>query len=366
MRSGIFWSGDIQGVKGMWCEKIIYLFVFISGCSFAYEPCRDMQILWQLDGNNVTIPDVTISSGNTASYFDIVLPGLAPRTSAVVSWVQRHNVPVSSPVKILSGKGSKSQATWIAMPVDSNNIRLGNGLKGSIQIISGGYNKRGIYNGYQTYVGVYDNYDWYDRPFPEGEIVPGYRYPLVYNNFQSTKLRVTIERGSALAGIYDLNIPLKIGSEEWYKGEKYCSDGGGVESAVVNMENRYAPVRVNVLASCNIAGNKDISINHNAITSAQARDGHFAKAGLVINCSSPTRVDITIKGSNLISGEGGNVTRCGDNGKCTLTVDGAKEFSGVISGSRTFDITSQYRAIDTNRIDAGSFSGSAIATVLMQ
>ena len=75
---------------------------------------------------------------------------------------------------------------------------------------------------------------------------------------------------------------------------------------------------------------------------------------------------VTIKGSNLISGEGGNVTRCGDNGKCTLTVDGAKEFSGVISGSRTFDITSQYRVIDTNRIDAGSFSGSAIATVLMQ
>lgn len=345
-------------------KKAICL-VFMSGCSFAYEPCRDMQILWQLDNNSVTIPDVTISSGDTATYFDIILPGLAPRAPAVASWVQRYNVPVNSPVAISSGKGTKHQTTWIAMPVNNNDIQLGDGLKGSIQIISGKYDKRGIYNGYQTYSGVYDNYDWHDQDFPTS-VVPGTRFPQVYNNFQETKLRVTIEKGSAFAGVYNLNIPIKIGSEEWYRGEKYCSAGTGVESAVVNMENRYAPVRVNVLASCNIAGNKDISINHNAITSAQARDGHFAKAGLVINCGSPTRVNITIKGSNLISGEGGNVTRCGNNGKCTLTVDGAESFSGVISGSRSFDITSQYRATDANRIDVGAFSGSAIATVLMQ
>ncbi len=345
-------------------RKIIFIF-FMSNYSFAYEPCRDMQILWQLDDNNMSIPDVVVSSGNTASFFDIILPGLAPRTSGVATWVQRYNVPVNSPVGIPSGNGSKAQTTWIALPLDNENIQLGGGLKGSIQIISGKYDKRGVYSGYQTYSGVYDNYDWHGGTFPTN-VVPGYRFSQVYNNFQETKLRVTIDKGSAFAGIYNIRIPLKIGSEEWYKGEKYCSGGTGIESAVANMENRYSSINVNVLASCSIVGNKEVSINHGAITSAQARGGHIAKARLVINCGSPTGVSVSIRGSNPVSGEGENVTRCGNNGKCTLTIDNAKKFSGVISGSKAFDITSQYLAMDVNKIDTGMFSGSAVATVLMQ
>lgn len=344
-------------------KKLIFLF-FVSGRLLAYEPCRDMQILWQLNANDMAIPEVTISSGNSASYFDIDLPGLAPRASGVASWVQRYNVPEGNN-KIPSGKGEKVQTTWIAMPLESQDISLGDGLRGRISIISGKYDKRGSYNGFQTFSGVYRKYGWHDMYFPSN-VVPGYKFPQIENNFLPTKLRVVIERGSAFAGRYNIQLPVKIGSEEWYKGEKACSKGTRVEPAVTNMANRFASVNVNVLASCEIIGNNTISINHGSITSAQARDGHSASARLTINCSSPTDVKIYVKGDGLVSGEGGNVTKCGDNGMCTLTINGKTSHSGMINGSQTFNINSLYKAINANKIDVGSFSGSAIATVLMQ
>lgn len=344
-------------------KKLFFLF-FVSGRLLAYEPCRDMQILWQLNANEMAIPEVTISAGNSASYFDIDLPGLAPTASGVASWVQRYNVPEGNN-KIPSGKGGKHLTTWIAMPLESQDISLGDGLRGRISIISGKYDKRGSYNGFQTYSGTYRNYDWHDMYFPS-YVVPGYKYPHIENNFLPTKLRVVIERGSAFAGRYHVQLPVKVGSEEWYIGEKACSGGTGVESAIANMANRFASVYVNVLASCKIIGNDTISINHGSITSAQARDGHTASARLTINCSSPTKVKIYVKGDGLVSGVGENVTKCGDNGMCTLTINGKTSHSGMINGSQTFNINSLYKTINANKIDVGSFSGSAIATVLMQ
>ncbi|EEZ6118673.1 hypothetical protein DCO25_004943, partial [Escherichia coli O73] len=178
--------------------------------------------------------------------------------------------------------------------------------------------------------------------------------------------RVVIERGSAFAGRYHVQLPVKIGSEEWYIGEKACSGGTGVEPAVASMANRFASVYVNVLASCKIIGNNTISINHGSITSAQARDGHSASARLTINCSSPTKVKIYMKGDGLVSGVGANVTKCGDNGMCTLTINDKASYSDMINGSQTLNINSLYKTINANKIDVGSFSGSAIATVLMQ
>ncbi len=342
---------------------ILFLFLF-SGDVFASNDCRDMQILWQLDGTKMNIPDVTISSGNTASSFDIELPALAPRASGVAWWVQRYGLPDHSDTPIPSGNGTKTQTTWIALPPNNQNISLGGGLKGRIDIISGDYDKRGVYNGFQTYSGKYWTYDWSGGSFPL-DVVKGYRFPLIANNFLATKLRVFIERGSAFSGRYHVQVPIKIGSEEWYKGEKVCSGGAGVEPAVAGMENIFPFVNVNVLASCNIVGNKTVSIAHGTITSAQARDGHLAKSQLIVNCSSPTNVKISISGNELVSADK-NVTRCGNNGKCTLTIDGAKNYFGVINGNKVFDITSQYRAININNIDSGEFSGSAIATLLMQ
>lgn len=172
-------------------KKLIFLF-FVSGRLLAYEPCRDMQILWQLDANDMTIPDVTISSGNSTSYFDIDLPGLAPVASGVASWVQRYNVPEDDK-KIPSGNGRKHLTTWIAMPLENLDISLGEGLKGRISIISGEYDKRGVFNGFQTYSGSYRKYDWHNAYF-QSQVVPGYKYPLVENNFLPTKVRVVINR----------------------------------------------------------------------------------------------------------------------------------------------------------------------------
>ena len=342
---------------------IVFLFLF-SGDVFASNDCRDMQILWQLDSNKISIPDMTISSGNTATYFDIELPSLTPVSSGVAWWVQRYGLPAHSNTPIPSGNGSKHLTTWIAMPKSNQDISLGSGLRGRVDIISGGYDKRGVYNGIQTYSGVYKIRDW-NGTFPL-DVVKGYRFSKIENNFHATKVRVTVEKGSAFSGHYSIQIPVKIGSEEWYIGEKRCSEGSGIESAVTAMANTYPSVNVNVLASCEIVGNKTVSINHREITSAQARDGHLAKSRLIVNCSSPTNIKISIKGNELISGADNNVTRCGGTGKCTLTVDGKKDYSGVVNGSKIFDITSQYRSINANNINSGAFSGSAIATLLMQ
>lgn len=343
---------------------IVFLFLF-SGGVFASNECREMQILWQLDGNKMSVPDVTISSGNTKTYFDIELPSLAPQASGVARWVQPYGLPDHSDTPIPSGNGTKTQTTWIAIPENSRDISLGGGLRGRIDIISGDYDKRGVYNGFQTYSGKYFTYDWIGGSFPVG-LVEGQRHPAIANNFLATKLRVTIEKGSAFSGHYQISVPIKIGSEEWYKGEKICSGGSGIEPALAKMKAEYPLVNVNVFASCEVVGNKTVSIAHGAITSAQARDGHLAKSQLIVNCSSPTNVKISIKGNELISGADNNVTRCGDTGKCTLTVDGKKDYSGVVNGSKIFDITSQYRSMNANNINSGAFTGSAIATLLMQ
>lgn len=343
---------------------IVFLFLF-SGDVFASNDCHDMQILWRLDGYQYKIPDVNINSGENVNYFDIELPSLAPRSKGVAVWVQRNGLPSYSDAKIFSGKGLKTQTMWIAMPENNQDISFGSGLKGNLVIISGNYMKRGVYNGVQTYSGPYRKYDWVDQIFPL-YIVEGYMEPAVENNSLATKLRVFIEKGSAFSGDYYIQLPVKIGSEEWYQGENTCSLGHDIESAVANMPNAYPAVRVKVMASCSIEGDRTVSIAHGTITSAQARDGHLAKSQLIVNCKGPTYIKMSIQGNELISGADKNVTRCGNTGKCTLTIDGGKNYSGVVSGRKIFDITSQYRSMNANNIDSGEFSGSAIATLLMQ
>lgn len=342
---------------------IVFLFLF-SGDIFASDGCRDMQILWQLDGFNKAIPDVIIPANNSLTYFDISLPSLKPTSSGVAVWVKRNGLPDDNNTAIPSGNGSKNITTWIAIPQNNQDIPLGDGLRGRVEIISGNYNKRDSYNGFQTYSGEYFYYKWNNGIFPLA-VVEGYRYPLIENYFQTTTLRVFIEKGSAFAGEYNIKIPVKIGSEEWYKGEKACSDGS-IGHIVANMKPTYGSVRVKVMASCEIEGNKTVSIEHGTITSAQARDGHLAKSQLIINCKTPTDIKISIQGNELISGSDKNVTRCGNTGKCTLTIDGRNNYSGHVNGRKFFDITSQYRSMNANNIDSGAFSGSAIATLLMQ
>lgn len=222
-----------------------------------------------------------------------------------------------------------------------------------------------MYDHIQTYSGVYRNYDWSDNMRAD-VLVPGYRYPHVENNFLPTKIRVTIERGSALAGTYNIKLPLMIGSEEWYKAERYCTGGTGVESAVAHMSPSYSDITVHVNASCRIISGNTLFINHGSITSEQARNGHRSKNELVISCSSPSTVRISMLGNDSVSGEAANVTRCGSDGKCTVTIDGEQSKTEVINGTKKFDITSLYKTVNSNQITEGTFSGNAVATVIIQ
>ena len=180
-----------------------------------------MQILWQLDNNSQPIPPVTIANGSTANYFDISLPGLAPTSPGTASWVQRFNVPYNVP-NISGGFGKKNLTTWIALPDSDTYVSLGNGLKGKIEILTGNYTKRGVYSGSAIYSGPYQYLEWTNGNFPSA-VQKGTQYPLVQNYFTDTKLRVHIDKGSAFAGVYNISIPIKIGSEEWViGGEKTC------------------------------------------------------------------------------------------------------------------------------------------------
>lgn len=348
-------------------KVLSFLYFCVCLCSsfsvLAYDPCRDMQILWQLDDTNKPIAPVTIKQGYSEDYFDVVLPGLVPTSPGSAAWVQRYNVPNDS-TKYPSGVGRKNLVTWIAIPSGADRISLGDGLKGRIEILSAEYTPRGVYNGFQTYSGKYIYNSWQGE-FPN-TVVVGSRYPLIENSFNDTTLRVYIERGSAFAGSYNVIIPVKIGSEEWYQGEKVCSGGAGVEVAVSQMANRFAQVPVNVVANCSLIDNSSISINHGSISSAQARNGHASNASFKINCSSPSNVILTVKGTDPVSGQSNNVTKCGDNGQCTLTVEDKTSYSGSVEGTQNFRISSVYKTIDATKISTGSFSGNAILTVLMQ
>lgn len=348
-------------------KELSYLYFCACLCSsfsaLAYDPCRDMQILWQLDDTNKSIAPVTIKQGDSEDYFDVVLPALVPTTPGAASWVQRYNVPNDS-TKYPSGVGRKNLVTWIALPSAADSVSLGDGLKGRVEILSAGYTPRGVYNGFQTYAGKYIYKSW-QGDFPN-TVVVGSRYPLIENSFNDTTLRVYIERGSAFAGSYSVTIPIKIGSEEWYQGEKVCSGGAGVELAVAQMANRFAQVPVNVVANCSLIDNSSISINHGSISSAQARNGHSSNFSFRINCSSPSKVILTVKGTDPVSGQPSNVTKCGDNGQCTLTVEDKMSYSSSIEGTQNFRVSSAYKTIDATKISTGSFSGNAILTVLMQ
>ncbi|HAW0905885.1 TPA: hypothetical protein JLK75_004812 [Escherichia coli] len=342
-------------------RKYIFFLFFFTFQVAAYDPCRDMQLLWQLDGTAMSIPPVTISSGNSSSYFDVTFPGLSPTAPGVITWLQRNNVPEDADGTSM-GNGEKNIVTWLGIPV-TDDLSFGNGLKGRIELISGGYAKRGVYNGIQTYSGGYRTYDW-KWNFPN-RLVVGSRYPNVENNFNQTKIRVYIEKGSAFSGTYHINLPLKVGSEEWYRGEKVCSTGADIEKAVTEMGDLFSDITVNVIASCKV-NTQTVSIEHNTITADQARNGHKASAKLDITCSSPTMIKLLIKGTDVISGEPSNTTRCGIDGKCTLTVDSKKEFYGEVSGSKSFNIESLYQPTRADGINAGAFSGNAVVTALMQ
>ena len=346
------------------CSLFLTVLILFSSSVFAYDPCRDMQILWQLDNNSQPIPPVIINNGNAADYFDISLPGLTPTSPGTASWVQSFNVPYNVP-NISGGFGKKNLTTWIALPDSDTSVSLGNGLKGKIEIITGNYTKRGVYSGSAVYSGPYQYLQWTNGNFPSS-VQKGTQYPLVQNYFYDTKLRVHIEKGSAFAGVYNISIPIKIGSEEWYQGEKTCSGGTGVEQAVADMENRFSPVQVTVVASCSLNKENGIAINHGSITSTQARAGDTANTSLSINCLTPSNVKLNISGVQTVPGDASNVTQCGSNGKCTLTIDDQSNFSGIVDGVKNFTISSRFQTINASQPNAGAFTGNAIITVLMQ
>ncbi|MGR5283459.1 hypothetical protein [Photobacterium damselae] len=179
-------------------------------------------------------------------------------------------------------------------------------------------------------------------------------------------LSISIARGSALPGHYNINIPFKWLYQEVKFTPGYHYTTGGMTSseannAFLNTKVETANISVEVRSSCSLSSYDTINLSHGRITSKEAVGHKSRPYSIEINCSGATSARLKLSGSSPISGASPNLTQCGPSGSCELLFDNNTHDQEIfIDGSKKISISSTYNPI--GKVQEGSFNGSGIFT----
>lgn len=199
------------------------------------------------------------------------------------------------------------------------------------------------------------------RCWQTGEIasfVPFYKPPAI-------SAHVDIDRGTAIPGSYQLQLPYWLAYEENSGRGSFGADFPNYPAKLLREQpDFYIQQSVEVHSKCSF-DTTSITLDHGTMTPAEAR-GHITRPyNLQINCVSPVSLHVSLRGNTPIAGKTANFTQCGEAGSCELRfnqTDFDKIFS--VNNSTTLSIDSTFHPKSGPAV-AGAFSGSAVLSILV-
>lgn len=175
---------------------------------------------------------------------------------------------------------------------------------------------------------------------------------------------ITIDRGTAIPGYYELNIPIYWAYIEWK------IHGYGTPPIDRNWPNlltqtpnslRYITFPVTVTSSCSITSGNVIQLNHGVMTPKSAVNNE-AKTTVDLTCTNAATVNVKLLGNEV-----DNKSSCSSWGTCELTFDnGTNEDKLSISGTNTLSIKSTFKPKALEPIAAGKFTAHGVLQILVE
>lgn len=339
-------------------NKIIYtFFCFPISANAAYQ-----NFMWVLTtppavfANNIVLTDYTNTGTSVISANSALLPGRVVASSC--SGFHTSN-------RIVDG----SKTNWLLMPTTANY----NGVKLTISPPrNNGWrahtNNAPVPAGYSASINSKESkFIWGQSScFPIGTL-----HPHVDFQWQDASINILVDRGTAIPGQYNFNVPFYFGYEEVKTNN---NTSGAVASSAPQLvyaqgTQMNIPVSLTINSLCSYT-TEAINLSHGAINLRSGVTSYpTSDYALNITCSAVNPgVSIKLTGSHPVPGMSANYTQCGSGGRCELLFDVANftnqyDKTLSIAGTQTIKIRSVYHP--TNEVVAGHFNGSGILTILV-
>lgn len=186
-------------------------------------------------------------------------------------------------------------------------------------------------------------------------------------SFERTSINgisIEIDPSMSKPGVYNIQLPLKVGYEE-NKGSFNGGDGYGWATFAALMTGfDYSNTNnftIQIVSSCRI--DKSIDIDFGDITDRQLLNGVTKRNPIYISCTTPSSVKLSL----LNVARTDNSTKCGS-GICTLTFDSGKSESNIkisSAGVSSIFVNTLLRSY-SNSISPGAFSANMILALSYQ
>ncbi|ENA4398796.1 hypothetical protein ABGP60_004862 [Escherichia coli] len=173
----------------------------------------------------------------------------------------------------------------------------------------------------------------------------------------SSGLKVSVYRGEANPGHYEISIPFSFGVEENQYTDFIGTSPQIFQSILLEgLNHHHLKGNVDVFSSCHFIENQ-INFNFGDVSLNDALSGVKRKASFNISCTDPVRVKLSIQGGNL----GPNMTSCGP-GVCSVPIqgNGAASTTTTVSRSRYWELEAVFK---TDKAFSGEFNGSLVLSM---
>lgn len=180
----------------------------------------------------------------------------------------------------------------------------------------------------------------------------------------NVSMTITVDRGTATPGYYDLLIPMYHAYSE-LKVHGY-GNTPPIDSIWPNLimqksSLRYTRLPVLVTSSCNITNGNVIQLNHGVMTPKSAVNNE-AKTTIDLTCTNAATVNLKLLGNEI-----DNKSSCSSWGTCELTFDnGTNEDKLSISGTKKLTIKSTFKPKALEPIVAGKFTAHGVLQILVE
>lgn len=177
-------------------------------------------------------------------------------------------------------------------------------------------------------------------------------------------MTITVDRGTATPGYYDLLIPMYHAYSE-LKVHGYGNTppiGDNWPNLIMKKSSlRHTRLPVLVTSNCNITNGNVIQLNHGVMTPKSAVNNE-AKTTVDLTCTYAATVNLKLLGNEI-----DNKSSCSSWGTCELTFDnGTNEDKLSISGTKKLTIKSTFKPKALEPIVAGKFTAHGVLQILVE
>lgn len=175
---------------------------------------------------------------------------------------------------------------------------------------------------------------------------------------------ITIDRGTAVPGVYTIKVPMYWSYIEWkIHGKDQPPINPGWPNLITNTGGSLMHMEfpVVITSSCNLQNSDAIQLDHGVMTPTSAIN-NVASSTVNLVCTNAATVNVKLLGNEM-----DNKSSCSSWGTCELTFDNGKyEDKLQITGAKTLTIRSTFKPKTSETVTAGKFSANGVLQILVE